>query len=162
MIDMGIHDIDLARWLMGEVESVHAIGGVLAYPEVADVGDIDNAIMTLRFRDGGIGVIDLSRSGVYGYDIRGEIMGTNGTLQVGYLRETPVLVMKKEGVSHDTVPYFMERFERAYVDQLLDFVERLSKGLPPSITCADGVADLEVAVAATQSYHEKRVVSLLQ
>lgn len=160
MIDMGIHDIDLARWLMGEVASVHTIGGVLAYPEVADVGDIDNAIMTLTFKSGGIGVIDLSRSGVYGYDIRAEIMGTNGTLQVGYLRETPVLVMKKDGVSHDTVPYFMERFERAYVDQLLDFVERLSKGLAPSITCADGVADLEVAVAATQSYHEKRVVSL--
>ncbi len=160
MVDMGIHDIDLARWMMGEVASVFAIGGVLAYPEVNEVGDIDNAIITLQFESGAMGVIDLSRSGVYGYDIRAEILGTEGTLKVGYLRETPVLVMKKEGVSHDTVPYFMERFERAYVDQLVNFVDHLVRGLEPSIRCEDGVADLEVAVAATQSYRENRLVSL--
>lgn len=160
MVDMGIHDIDLARWMMGEVASVFAMGGVLAYPEVNEVGDIDNAIITLQFESGAMGVIDLSRSGVYGYDIRAEILGTEGTLKVGYLRETPVLVMKKEGVSHDTVPYFMERFERAYVDQLVNFVDHLARGLEPSIRCEDGVADLEVAVAATQSYRENRSVSL--
>jgi predicted dehydrogenase len=49
MIDMGIHDIDLARWLMGEVASVYTVGGVLAYPEVNEVGDIDNAVVTLTF-----------------------------------------------------------------------------------------------------------------
>ncbi len=160
MIDMGIHDIDLARWLMGEIKSVYTIGGVLAYPEVNQVGDIDNAVVTLNFESGALGVIDLSRSGVYGYDIRAEILGTKGTLKVGYLRETPILVMNKEGVTHDTVPYFMERFERAYIDQLQDFVERFSKGSLPSITCADGVADLEVAYAATQSFKENRPIVL--
>ena len=160
MIDMGIHDIDLARWLMGEVASVYAVGGVLAYPEVSEVGDIDNAVLTLNFASGALGVIDLSRSGVYGYDIRAEILGTKGTIKVGYLRETPVLLLNKEGVTHDTVPYFMERFERAYIDQLQNFVEHLQKGLPPSITCADGVADLEVAYAATLSYKEKRPVAV--
>lgn len=160
MIDMGIHDIDLARWLMGEVSQVYTIGGVLAYPEVNEVGDIDNAVVTLNFESGALGVIDLSRSGVYGYDIRAEILGTKGTLMIGYLRETPVLVMNKEGVTHDTVPYFMERFERAYIDQLQNFIEHLQKGLPPSITCADGVADLEVAYAATRSFKEKRPIDL--
>jgi inositol 2-dehydrogenase len=160
IIDMGIHDIDLARWLMGEVASVYTIGGVLAYPEVSEVGDIDNAVTTLTFESGALGVIDLSRSGVYGYDIRGEILGTQGTLKVGYLRETPLLVMNKEGVTHDTVPYFMERFEQAYIDQLQNFIEHLSQGRPPAITCADGVADLEVAYAATVSFREKRPVSL--
>lgn len=162
LIDMGIHDIDLARWLMGEVRTVYSTGGVLAYPEVSEVGDIDNAVVSLEFENGALGIIDLSRSGVYGYDIRGEILGTNGTLKVGYLRETPLLLMNKEGVTHDTVPYFMERFERAYVDQLQDFIDRLQKGLPPSITCEDGVADLKVAHAATLSYKEKRPVNLSQ
>jgi scyllo-inositol 2-dehydrogenase (NAD+) len=160
LIDMGIHDIDLARWLMGEVRSVYSTGGVLAYPEVSEVGDIDNAVVTLEFESGALGVIDLSRSGVYGYDIRGEVLGTKGTLKIGYLRETPVLVMNKDGVTHDTVPYFMERFERAYIDQLQDFIDRLQKGLPPSITCGDGVADLKVAYAATLSYKEKRPIAL--
>jgi inositol 2-dehydrogenase len=160
MIDMGIHDIDLARWLMGEISQVYTIGGVLAYEEVNEIGDIDNAVVSLNFESGALGVIDLSRSGVYGYDIRAEILGTKGTLKVGYLRETPLLVLNKEGVTHDTVPYFMERFERAYIDQLQNFIEHLHKGLPPSITCSDGVADLEAAHAATLSYKEKRPIAL--
>jgi inositol 2-dehydrogenase len=159
-IDMGIHDIDLARWMMGEIKSVNCIGGVLAYPEVSQVGDIDNAVIMLTFESGSLGVIDLSRSGVYGYDIRAEILGTNGTLKVGYLRETPVMLLNKEGVTHDTVPYFMERFERAYVDQVQDFVDHFASGQAPSITCADGVADLRVAIAATQSFRENRTIEL--
>ena len=69
LVDMGIHDFDLARWFMGDVKTVSAIGGVLAYPEMASVGDIDNAIATLVFADGRLGVVDLTRNGVYGYDI---------------------------------------------------------------------------------------------
>lgn len=160
LIDMGIHDIDLARWMMGEVKSVYSTGGVLAYPEVASVGDVDNAVVTLNFESGSLGIIDLSRSGVYGYDIRAEILGTEGTLKVGYLRETPVTLLNKAGVTHDTVPYFMERFERAYVDQLQNFIDHLQRGLPPSITVADGVADLEVAYAATRSLKENRLIEL--
>jgi inositol 2-dehydrogenase len=160
IVDMGIHDIDLARWLMGEVKSVYAAGGVLSYPEVSEVGDIDNAIITLNFESGALGVIDLTRKGVYGYDIRTEILGTEGALQIGYLRETPLMVMTEDGVKYDTVPYFMQRFEQAYVDQLHNFIEHLRLDKEPSIKCADGVADLEVALAATQSYHENRLVTL--
>lgn len=158
--DCGIHDIDLARWFMGEVSSVYSIGANLAYPEVEEIGDVDNAITTLRFRNGGLGVIDLSRSGVYGYDIRTEILGTEGTLQIGYLRETPLLVLKKNEVCHDTVPYFMERFGQAYRTQLQHFVDRLRSGEAPTITCDDGLAALRISLAATQSWKENRPVEL--
>ncbi|MFN0119305.1 MAG: inositol 2-dehydrogenase [Blastocatellia bacterium] len=158
LTDMGIHDMDLARWLMGEVSSVYAIGGVLAYPEMQPIGDVDNAVATLQFASGAIGVIDGSRSGVYGYDIRTEILGTAGTLQVGYLRETPLLVLTKNNVAHDTVPYFMERFEQAYVTQLQNFVDHFLAGKPPAITCEDGAAALRVSLAATQSLHEGKPV----
>jgi inositol 2-dehydrogenase len=160
LTDMGIHDMDLARWLMGEVSSVYAIGDVLAYPEMKPIGDVDNAICTLSFASGALGVVDLSRSAVFGYDIRTEILGTRGTLQVGYLRETPLMVLTKEGVTHDTVPYFMERFGQSYVDQLQNFVDHVIGGKPPAITCDDGIAALRISLAATQSLHEKRSVSL--
>jgi inositol 2-dehydrogenase len=160
LTDCGIHDIDLARWLMGEVASVYSVGGVLAYPEMEPIGDVDNAIATLTFTSGALGVIDLSRSGIYGYDIRTEILGTKGTLQIGYLRETPLLVLTKDGVTHDTVPYFMERFGQSYVDQLQNFVDHLRQGKPPSITCDDGIAALRISLAATRSLHEKRPVLL--
>jgi scyllo-inositol 2-dehydrogenase (NAD+) len=158
--DCGIHDIDLARWYCGEVRSVFSIGGILAYPEIGTIGDVDNAITTLQFESGALGMIDMSRSGIYGYDIRTEILGTKGTLQIGYLRETPLLILKENGVTHDTVPYFMERFGQAYVAQLQNFVENVALGRPPAITCADGVEALRISLAATQSLKEGRPVAV--
>lgn len=162
LTDCGIHDMDLARWLVGEVSSVYSIGDVLAYPEMKPIGDVDNAIATLTFESGALGVIDVSRSAIFGYDIRTEILGTKGTLQVGYLRETPLLVLTKEGVTHDTVPYFMERFGQAYVDQLQNFVDHVLQGKPPAITCGEGTAALRVSLAATRSLHERRPVSVTE
>jgi inositol 2-dehydrogenase len=160
IVDCAIHDLDLARWFMGEVKSVYAIGGTLAYPEMKAINDIDNAVTSLYFTSGALGVVDQSRNGVYGYDIRTEILGTEGTLKIGYLRETPILVMTKEGISHDTVPYFHERFEQAYITQLQDFVNNVREGKSPSVTCADGVAALRVSTAATLSYKENRPIEL--
>ena len=151
IMDMGIHDFDLARWFMGEVKTVHAIGGTLAYPELKTVGDLDNAVVTLRFADGRLGVVDLSRNGIYGYDISTELLGTEGTLRVGYLQETPVLVMKKNAIAHDTVPHFMQRFEKAYTLQLRDFARNVLQGRPAPITIDDGVGALRIAVAAQRS-----------
>jgi inositol 2-dehydrogenase len=151
IIDMGIHDCDVARWYMGEVVAVQAIGGLLAYPELGTVGDIDNAVISLIFATGRLGVIDITRNGIYGYDIRAELLGTKGTLQVGYLRETPLLVMTKGQVAHDTVPYFMERFAEAYTAQLENFARNVLEDRTPPITVDDGVEALRVAVAATRA-----------
>ena len=149
LVDMGIHDIDLARWFMGDVKTVSAIGGVLAYPEMKTVGDLDNVIATLIFEDGRLGVIDLTRNGFYGYDISTELLGTAGTIRIGYLRETAVLTMTKNSVAHDTVPYFMERFERAYTLQLQNFAQNVINGRESPILIRDGVEALRVALAAT-------------
>jgi scyllo-inositol 2-dehydrogenase (NAD+) len=149
--DMGIHDFDLARWFMGEAASVSAVGGTLAFPELNEVGDIDNAIVALKFASGSIGEVDLSRSGLYGYDIFGEIMGTKGTLRIGYLRETPLFVMTKNQVAHDTVPFFMERFHDAYPAQLQDFLDNVRNDRQPPITIDEGVGALRIALAATRA-----------
>ena len=160
LVDMGIHDFDLARWFMGEVASVSAIGGVLAYPEMATVGDIDNAITSLVFEDGRLGVVDLSRNGFYGYDIATELLGTQGTLRIGYLRETPLVLLTKNSVAHDTVPYFMERFERAYTLQLQNFAQNVLDGREPPVTIADGVGALRVSLAATAACRSGRAVKV--
>src|SRR5262245_1368356 len=152
-IDMGIHDFDLARWFMGDVASVQAVGAVLAFPELATVGDHDNVIALMTFADGRLGVVDLTRNGFYGYDISTDLLGTEGTIRVGYIRETPVLLMTKNTVAHDTVPYFMERFERAYTLQLENFAENVLKARPAPVTIQDGTEALEVAVAATRACH---------
>jgi scyllo-inositol 2-dehydrogenase (NAD+) len=151
ILDMGIHDCDLARWYMGDVAAVQAVGGLLAYPELGAVGDIDNAVISLIFATGRLGVIDITRNGIYGYDIMAELLGTKGTLRVGYLRETPLMVMTKGQVATDTVPYFMERFAEAYTTQLENFAQNVLNARLPPITVDDGVAALVVALAATRA-----------
>ena len=152
LLDMGIHDFDLARWFMGDVRSVAAIGATIAYTELATVGDIDNAITSMTFTSGKLGVVDLTRSGIYGYDISTEILGLEGTIRIGYLRETPIMVMTKaNGVSHDTVPYFMERFRDAYTNQLQNFAQNVLKNQPAPITIDDGMEALRVGIAATRA-----------
>lgn len=160
LLDMGIHDFDLARWFMGEVATVQTIGGVLAYPELGAVGDIDNAVVSLVFASGRLGVVDLTRNGIYGYDIATELLGTKGTLRIGYLRETPLMVMTKSGVTHDTVPYFMERFRDAYTAQLENFAQNVLLGRKPPITADDGVEALRIAVAATRAYQTGHPVTV--
>jgi inositol 2-dehydrogenase len=151
LIDMGIHDFDLARWFMGDVRTVSAIGATIAYPELSTVGDIDNAICSLTFASGKLGVVDLSRSGIYGYDISTEILGSEGTLRIGYLRETPVMLLTKNSVAHDTVPYFMERFRDAYTTQLQNFAQNVVQQRPAPITVDDGMEALRIGVAATRA-----------
>ena len=161
LIDMGIHDFDLARWFMGDVRSVAAIGATIAYPELATVGDIDNAIASLTFASGKLGVVDLTRSGIYGYDISTEILGLEGTIRIGYLRETPIMIMTKaNGVSHDTVPYFMERFRDAYTNQLQNFAQNVLHQRDPPITIDDGMEALRVGIAATHARERGTTVTV--
>jgi len=158
--DMGIHDFDVARLFMGEVKSVYSIGGTLAYPEMKEIGDIDNAVINMYFESGALGVVDISRNAVYGYDIRAELLGTKGTLKIGYLRETPLLVLTKEGVTHDVVPHFMERFGDAYLAQIQNFIDNVINGKEPGVTGNDGIKALQISLAATQSYKENRPIEL--
>lgn len=155
IVDMGIHDFDVVRWLMDDdVARVYTETAALVYPELTTVGDVDNAQIALRFEKGGIGNIEVSRTARYGYDIRAEVIGTDGTLQVGYLQETAVLTMTSAGVRHDVVPHFPQRFGPAYTAQIASFAECVQEGKPPLVTAADARAALQSAIAATRSQHE--------
>ncbi len=159
ILDMGVHEFDLARWLMGsEVTRVQTEGDCLVYPELKEVGDIDNAVINLRFANGAIGNIDLSRNAVYGYDIRTEVLGSEGSLLIGKLQQTATLVMTRQGVTHDTVPYFMERFGEAYGAQVRQFVHCITQGYEPSPTGLDARQATAIGIAATRSLDENRPV----
>lgn len=158
IVNSGIHEFDLARWLMGEIKSVYSIGGVLAFPELGSIGDIDNAIINILFDDGRLGVIDVSRNGVYGYDVSTEIVGTKGTLRINYLQDTSVTTLTKEGMHYDTVSSYRERFGQAYKNQLSNFVENVLFKKTSPITIDDGIENLRVALAATRALETKKMI----
>lgn len=163
ILDMAIHDFDLARWLMeSEVKRVYTEGGVLAFPQLKTVGDIDNAVVNILFENGAIGNVEVSRNALYGYDIRTEILGTEGGLNIGRYQETPLVVMTKQGVTHDMVPYLHERFGPAYLNQTRDFINRVIHDQEPAVGAHDARATLVIGLAATRSYDEARPVELTE
>ncbi|MBO8141468.1 MAG: inositol 2-dehydrogenase [Firmicutes bacterium] len=163
-VDSSVHDFDLARWLMGdEVETVYALGGCFVYPEYGAAGDIDAGVVALRFCRGGLGLHDNSRHTGYGYDIRTEVLGTEGSIQVGYLQSRPVVLLRDGRGSHDCVKDFLERFRDAYVAEMLHFIDCLRHGKQPSVGVEDGQRAMEIslaAVASLQSGQPRAVESL--
>jgi scyllo-inositol 2-dehydrogenase (NAD+) len=161
IFDMAIHDFDLARWLMdSEVERVTAEGALLVCQELAAVGDIDNALINLRFESGALGNIEVSRNAFYGYDIRSEVLGSEGALTIGVQQHTPIVLFTRAGAQHDVTPYLMERFGDAYRAQLQHFVDCLLNGQMPSVGSADALAACEIGIAATWAYQANRTVSI--
>jgi predicted dehydrogenase len=102
----------------------------------------------------------MSRNAVYGYDIRTEVLGTDGSLWIGYLQQTPTLVLTRGGVTHDTVPYFMERFGSAYAEEIRVFVGHILNDTAPEVTGEDARAATAIGIAATLSLDEERPVLL--
>ena len=104
-LDMMIHDFDMARFLIGdEVEEMYAAAGVMADPEIGEAGDLDTAVVVLRFKKGTIGTIDNSRKAVFGYDQRVEILGSKGKIATENRYPNQVEVSTGESIYTD-LPY---------------------------------------------------------
>jgi inositol 2-dehydrogenase len=152
-LDLGVHDFDLGRWLMGdEVSQVFTMGRVLVYPKLAEFGDVDNAVVNLAFENGALGVVDLSRNARYGYDIRAEVLGDEGALSIGGLQQTPLQVLSRDGVAHDVFPWYPERFVDAFYAELAAFVDAVQAGRTPQPGGLDARRATEIGLAALESW----------
>jgi myo-inositol 2-dehydrogenase/D-chiro-inositol 1-dehydrogenase len=159
--DMTIHDFDMARFLLGEVEEIYATGGVMVDPAIGAAGDIDTALITLKFANGALGSIDNSRQAVYGYDQRVEVFGSAGSASSGNLYADAVTISTGETVRRGLpLNFFMERYTPSYVAELAAFVRCLHEDTPPPVSGADGRAPVVMAMAALRSLRENRPVRL--
>lgn len=158
--DMTIHNFDCVRWLMGEeVAELFAMGSAIVSPEFAELDDIDTSVVSLRFANDSLGVIDNSRRSGFGYDVRTEVFGSAGALMIGYARDTPMLRLDANGIHSDHIHWFLERFDQAYVDELKVFVDGIIAGTPPPVDGNDARAAMALAYAAEASRRENAPVS---
>jgi len=158
-LDLGVHDFDLARWLMGdEVSQVYAVGGALVYPKLADFGDVDNAAVSLTFENGALATVDFSRNARYGYDIRTEVLGDEGALFIGSLQQTPLQVLSRAGVTHDVFPWYPERFAESFYAEVAAFVDAVQAGRTPQPGGLDARRASEIGVAALESWRSGQPV----
>jgi myo-inositol 2-dehydrogenase/D-chiro-inositol 1-dehydrogenase len=160
-LDMSIHDFDMARFQVGEVEEVYATGGVLIEPELHEFGDIDTNVITLKFANGAVGAIDNSRRAVYGYDQRLEVFCSNGTAMADNEVETTIMKGNPDGFHSARLPhFFMQRYAPCYVDEVRQFVECVRDDLPTPTTGVDGRAAVVLGYAAGKSLRENRPVKV--
>jgi predicted dehydrogenase len=161
ILDAMYHDLYLSRWLMAD-EPVRAYteGGALVDPGIGAVGDVDNAVVTLRFDKGAMGTLFVSRTTRYGHDLRVEVIGDEGAVQIGRFRQTPVRLLDRQGVHHDMPRTTPDRLGDAFVTELQTFVDCLAHGIEPPVTGHDSRATVAVGLAATQSLHAGQPVEL--
>jgi myo-inositol 2-dehydrogenase/D-chiro-inositol 1-dehydrogenase len=158
--DMTIHNFDCVRWMMGqEVRELFAMGSAIVSPMFRELDDIDTSVVSLRFDDDSLGVIDNSRRSGFGYDVRTEVFGSEGALMIGYSRDTPMLRLDGNGIHSDHIHWFLERFDQAYIDELKIFVDSIVDGMPPPVDGQDARAAMVLAYAAEASLRENAPVS---
>ncbi len=160
--DSVIHDIDIARFVAGDVARVTALGRVLVEPYIGNHDDVDTSIVTLEFTSGALGVLQNSRRTVYGHDLRLEVHGERGKLVSEVEPSTAVRRYGIGGVTSDYVTDFMERFRDAYRLELQAFVEAVRAGTPPSPGPEAAAESLRVALAAGRSLREGRPVEVAE
>jgi myo-inositol 2-dehydrogenase/D-chiro-inositol 1-dehydrogenase len=160
-LDMTIHDFDMARYQVGEIDEVYAIGNVLVAPDYATIGDLDTNIVTLKFANGAMGVIDNSRQAVYGYDQRLEVFCSNGVAMADNEVENVAVKGVKDGYHSARLPYFfMNRYASCYVEEVRQFIECVRDDKPTPTTGKDGRAAVVLGYAAWKSYRENRPVKV--
>ena len=161
-LDMTIHDFDMARFLAGsDVTEVYASATCLVDPAIGEAGDVDTAMINLKFENGALGVIDNSRRAAYGYDQRIEVFGSLGAAMASNDTPTNVTVMNSDGVTTDKPLYFfLERYMQSFRDEMVQFVDAVLNDKPTPTTGLDGLNSILVALAAKKSVKEGRPVKI--
>lgn len=164
LIDMSIHDLDMVRYLSGsEVEEIYVQGAVLVDSRIGELGDIDTALITLKFENGMLGVIDNSRKAVYGYDQRVEVFGSKGNIAVYNDYPNQVEWCTADGTHRDKPKYFfLERYKESYLAEIQAFVDAIRHNQPAQVDGFDGLQAELLAYAARKSLVEKRPVRITE
>jgi myo-inositol 2-dehydrogenase/D-chiro-inositol 1-dehydrogenase len=152
----------MAHFLMGEeVEEIYTAAGVMIDPEIGKAGDLDTAVVVLRFRGGAIATIDNSRRASYGYDQRVEILGSLGKIETENRYPNQACISTAKSVSRDLpLNFFMDRYEQSFVVEMESFANAIMNGHPTAVPGNDGRIATVMALAARKSYDERRPVKI--
>jgi myo-inositol 2-dehydrogenase/D-chiro-inositol 1-dehydrogenase len=161
--DMTIHDLDVARWLLGEEPvEVTAVGSRLVDPSLEQYGDFDTVMVQLKTATGKQCHINNCREAVYGYDQRIEVFGSTGMVLQDNLR--PTTIRRWSSTATDAreplLNFFLQRYQQAYKSELDAFVDALVDGRELPTSVHDGLKALRLAECALESANTGRTVTV--
>jgi myo-inositol 2-dehydrogenase/D-chiro-inositol 1-dehydrogenase len=157
-----IHDFDALRFLNPGAEpvSVYAVADALVEPAWRDRGLLDTATVTVRFDNGALGTAEACFEASYGYDVRGEVLGSGGMATMGDGRRTGMVFAGPGGRVVETAHGDQELFAGAYTAELAAFADAVRDGTPAPVTGEDARAALAIALAAAESVRAGRPVRI--
>jgi len=161
-MDMTIHDFDMARFMMGcEPTEVYVAAACLVDPAIGEAGDVDTAVITIRFENGGLCLIDNSRKAVYGYDQRVEAFGSKGKAEIENDSPSTAIWSTQEGVFKEKPKYFfLERYMDSFADEMKQFIAAIINDTETPVVGFDGLQPIKMGLAAKKSVAEGRPVKL--
>lgn len=161
-MDMTIHDFDMGRFLTGsEAEEVYVAAACMVDPAIGAAGDVDTALITIRFKNGTICVIDNSRKAAYGYDQRVEAFGSKGKVEITNDYPNTAVWSTEAGVfSEKPLYFFLERYMDSFAEEMKQFVSALINNTETPVTGIDGLQPIKLGLAARKSVAEGRPVKL--
>nr|WP_223295029.1 Gfo/Idh/MocA family oxidoreductase [Marinomonas mediterranea] len=148
-----IHDFDTLLWLNegAKVTEVRALADALVRPDAQEHGHLDVATVTLRFDNSAFAVAEANFCAMYGYDVRAEVLGSGGMVQMGDVRKSNMTLMDKDGSKDDTWRMDSDIFADAYTAQVSAFATAIQTGKVEGPTGIDARRALEVALACIES-----------
>jgi myo-inositol 2-dehydrogenase/D-chiro-inositol 1-dehydrogenase len=150
--DCASHDLDLQRWITGEEPTEVYVAASSFIKDIKDINDWDTALITLKYKSGIVGSIDLSRKAVYGYDQRVEVLGDKGMLKAENINSTAVQYATVDGIRNDPYYYsFPQRYDITYNNELQHFIEVLQGKTKPHISHIDARNNAILANACEKS-----------
>jgi len=163
-LDMTIHDFDMARFIVDkEIDEIYVKGEALIDQEIQKVGDIDTAVVLMKYVDSTLAVIDNSRKAAYGYDQRIEVFGSKGMVQANNIKVDNSKLYNQNGIiSSLPMDFFLERYMEAYKIEIQDFVDSVINNRGVSVTGIDGLKSLQIGLAAKKSLLENRPVKIIE
>lgn len=153
-MDCSVHDIDLARWMLGNPKAVRAFasGTIALHPGLADCGDVDNGLAIVEFEGGQRAMFYASRTLPHGHETTTEVIGTTGTVQIGFGAHADRTEFRNAaGVQHTALPDFFARFADAFRLEMEAFVAACRGEIAPPLTLSDATEATRIGQAITES-----------
>ena len=145
LTNSAIHEFDINRWLLDdEYTSVQVITGEPG-PRTPD-GELDPLLVVLTTRGGALVEIEVFMNAWYGYEVRCEVVASDGTLDMG--DGSYITRRASRQIGHDVPELWLGRFEDAYRRQLQAWVDATHLGKTSGATAWDGLVATISANAA--------------
>jgi myo-inositol 2-dehydrogenase / D-chiro-inositol 1-dehydrogenase len=147
-----IHDFDTLNWLNPGARAIDVVATADSLTSPGHPTLLDHATVVIRYDNGAIATAEASFAAAYGYDVRGEVLGSGGMVTAGDGAVSSMRLHDASGRVAATAHGDVELLIDAYTGELAEFATAVRAGRAPSVTGEDALAAFAIAQACIDSH----------